>query len=53
MAEYLAQRIIDGIFDNSKEGMTGYQYVINKRSDLKIGIDMYLTEQGRTDLIAS
>jgi hypothetical protein len=53
MADYLAQRIIDGAFDNSKEGMTGYKYVISKRPDLKNGIDAYLTEQGKADLIAT
>lgn len=44
MADYLAQRIIDGAFT--------YNYVIEKRPNLKDGIDAYLTEKGRTDLIA-
>jgi hypothetical protein len=43
MAAYMAQRIIDGVYT--------YQYVITKRPDLKAGIDAYLTEKGRTDLI--
>lgn len=43
MAAYLAQRIIDGAYT--------YDYVISKRSDLKTGIDAYLTEKGRQDLI--
>lgn len=44
MAAYMGQRIIDGAYT--------YAYVINRRSDLKPGIDAYLTEQGRADLIA-
>lgn len=43
MAVYLAQRIIDGAYT--------YDYVISKRPDLKTGIDAYLTEKGRQDLI--
>lgn len=43
MAEYLAQRIIDGVYT--------YDYVVGKRPDLKIGIDIYLTDHGRSDLI--
>lgn len=43
MAEYIAQRIIDGAYT--------YDYVISKRSDLKVGIDAYLTKKGRADLI--
>ncbi|MBE2934945.1 hypothetical protein HPJ99_06815 [Anoxybacillus flavithermus] len=43
MAAYLAQRIIDGAYT--------YDYVISKRPDLKAGIDAYLTEKGRRDLI--
>lgn len=43
MADYLGQRIIDGAYT--------YSYVIGKRPDLKDGIDAYLTEQGRADLI--
>jgi hypothetical protein len=43
MAAYLGQRIIDGAFT--------YDYVISKRPDLKTGIDTYLTEQNRSDLI--
>jgi hypothetical protein len=44
MAAYLAQRIIDGAYT--------YDYVISKRPDLKAGIDAYLREKGREDLIA-
>lgn len=44
MAQYMGQRIIDGAYT--------YDYVIGKRPDLKAGIDAYLTEKGRTDLIA-
>ena len=51
MADYLASRIINGVFDGRQEGMTSYQFVISKRLDLKTGIDAYLTEHGRTDLI--
>ncbi|WP_192896540.1 hypothetical protein [Cohnella sp. AR92] len=47
MAAYMAQRIIDGAFD----AQGGYAYVISKRADLKAGIDAYLTQQGREDLI--
>ena len=43
MAAYLAQRIIDGAYT--------YDYVISKRPDLKAGIDAYLKEKGRQDLI--
>lgn len=43
MAAYLAQRIIDGAYT--------YEYVISKRPDLKAGIDAYLIEKGREDLI--
>jgi hypothetical protein len=42
-ATYLAQRIIDGALE--------YDYVISKRPDLKEGIDVYLREKGREDLI--
>jgi hypothetical protein len=45
MAAYMGQRIIDGAYT--------YDYVISKRPDLKAGIDAYLTEQGRQDLITS
>ncbi|KYC67161.1 hypothetical protein [Heyndrickxia coagulans] len=43
MAAYIAQRIIDGAYT--------YNYVISRRPDLKAGIDAYLAEQGRTDLM--
>jgi hypothetical protein len=43
MAAYMGQRIIDGAYT--------YDYVIAKRPDLKAGIDAYLTEKGREDLI--
>jgi hypothetical protein len=43
MADYMGQRIIDGVYT--------YDYVISKRPDLKAGIDEYLTQQVRTDLI--
>lgn len=43
MADYMAQRIIDGVFN--------YDYVISRRSDLKEGIDSYLIENGHGDLI--
>jgi len=45
MAAYMGQRIIDGVYT--------YDYVIGKRSDLKVGIDAYLTEKGRQDLITA
>ena len=40
---YMANRIISGALS--------YTVVITKRPDLKAGIDEYLTEQGRADLI--
>lgn len=43
MAAYLAQRIIDGAYT--------YDFVISRRPDLKEGIDAYLIEKGRQDLI--
>lgn len=43
MAAYMAQRIIDGAYT--------YDYVISKRPDLKDGIDVYLVDKGREDLI--
>jgi hypothetical protein len=43
MAEYMAQRIIDGVFT--------YQQVISKKLTLKDGIDTYLVGRGREDLI--
>jgi hypothetical protein len=43
MAAYLAQRIIDGAYT--------YDFVISRRPDLKAGIDAYLREKGRDDLI--
>lgn len=43
MAEFMAQRIIDGLLD--------YTYVISKRPDLKEGIDKYLKDKSRDDLI--
>jgi hypothetical protein len=45
MAAYMGQRIIDGAYT--------YDYVISKRPDLQSGIDAYLTEQSRQDLITS
>lgn len=43
MGAYMAQRIIDEVYT--------YTYVIGKRPDLKDGIDTYLIEKGREDLI--
>lgn len=43
MGSYLGQRIIDGVYS--------YEFVVGKRDDLKVAIDAYLTEKGRTDLI--
>jgi hypothetical protein len=45
MANYLAQRIIDGAFT--------YDEVIAKKPTLKVGINAYLTLQGREDLITT
>lgn len=45
MADYLAQRIIDGAYT--------YNYVISKRPDLKEGINAYLAEKERIDLITT
>lgn len=39
----MGQRIIDEVYT--------YDYVISKRPDLKPGIDAYLIENGRGDLI--
>jgi len=43
MADYMGQRIIDDVYT--------YAYVIGKRTDLKAGIDAYLTLKGKEDLI--
>ncbi|ANB55873.1 hypothetical protein GFC29_3141 [Anoxybacillus sp. B7M1] len=43
MAAYLAQRILDGAYT--------YEFVIQRRPDLKEGIDAYLREKGRENLI--
>lgn len=43
MANYLAQRILDGAYT--------YEFVIQRRPDLKEGIDAYLREKGREELI--
>ena len=43
MANYMGQRIIDGAYT--------YDYVIERRPDLKAGIDAYLISKGREDLI--
>ena len=43
MGDYLAQRIIDGAFT--------YDFIINKKPNLKIEIDAYLSKMERTDLI--
>lgn len=43
MAAYLAQRIIDGVYT--------YDFVIQRRPDLKEGIESYLISKGRDDLI--
>lgn len=45
MAAYLAQRIIDEAYT--------YGYVIGKRPDLQAGIDTYLRDKGREDLITA
>lgn len=43
MAQYLAQQIIESNLD--------YLYVIGKKPNLKTGIDAYLIEKGREELI--
>ena len=43
MAEYMAQRIIDGAYK--------YEYVIGRKPLLKDGMDAYLIAHGRQDLI--
>ena len=43
MAAYLEQRIIAGAYT--------FEFVIPRRPDLKEGIDAYLREKGREDLI--
>ena len=43
MAAYMAQRIIDGAYT--------YAFVVSRRPDLQAGIDAYLIEKGRADLI--
>ena len=45
MAAYMGQRIIDGVYS--------YDFVTTKRPDLKEGIDTYLTDKGRADLIVT
>jgi hypothetical protein len=41
----MGQRIIDEAYT--------YDYVVSRRPDLQAGIDAYLTEQGRKDLITA
>ncbi|MGN4611835.1 hypothetical protein ACTFOZ_05065 [Bacillus cereus group sp. MYBK71-2] len=43
MAEYIAQRVIDGAFT--------YTFIIIKMKVYKERIDKYLTDNGRADLI--
>ncbi|MFA2857642.1 hypothetical protein [Bacillus paranthracis] len=43
MAEYMAQRVIDGAFT--------YTFIIIKMKVYKERIDKYLTDNGRADLI--
>lgn len=43
MAEYIAQRIIDGAFT--------YAYIMTRLKHFKERIDKYLTDNNRTDLI--
>lgn len=45
MAAFLGKRIIDCLLD--------YKVAVIKRPDLKTGIDAYLAEKGREDLIAA
>lgn len=45
MAEYLAQRIIDGVFS--------YEYVVSKKPEYKDGIDEYLIKKCKDILIVS
>lgn len=45
MAAYLAQRIIAGAYT--------YDYVVSRRPDLKEGIDAYLIEKGREELMTN
>jgi len=45
MAAYMASRIIEGAQD--------YDFVIERRPDLKEGIDAYLIAHGREDLITT
>jgi hypothetical protein len=45
MADYMAYRIMSGVYT--------YDYVISRRPDLKEGIDAYLVQQGREDLITA
>ena len=42
MTAYIAQRIIDGLYS--------YDYVIDKRPDMKAEIDEYLAKQNRNKL---
>lgn len=43
MGAYMGQRIIDEIYT--------YEYVVEKRPDLKESIDAYLIEKGKEELI--
>jgi hypothetical protein len=43
MADYMGQRIIDGVYT--------YAFVISKRPDLQSGIDAYLISKDQYDLI--
>lgn len=44
MAAYMGMRIIEGVFT--------YKYVCERRPDLRDGIDAYLIQQGREDLVS-
>ncbi|MET1173761.1 hypothetical protein [Paenibacillus amylolyticus] len=43
MASYMGMRIIEGAYT--------YEYVCERRPDLRDGIDGYLVQQGREELI--
>lgn len=45
MIQYMANRIISGALE--------YTYVIERRPDMKEGIDEYLIAHGRADLIVN
>jgi hypothetical protein len=49
MAKFFAMKIIDGVENGGRD----YAETVTRYPQYKQGINAYLTEQGRTDLIAT